>query len=922
MDIKGLKGKRKKKKNLCPNPLFVQWLTEWRDEAAEKGMKSQYCYRKALASLKKYPLVFTSGKECKVLENFGDKICKMLDARLAKHISEHGDVDDIAPPPHKPAKCVPTRDVTGSPCPASVIQAAPTSLNIHSLSDSDEDPSPLQPRSQRQSSGEYIPAYRSGPYAILLTLYSSYQRGNGRGYMTRADLTREAQHLADKSFTVPDPGCRYTAWSSMGTLIRKGLVIKESSPARYTAWSSMGTLIRKGLVIKESSPARYTAWSSLGTLIRKGLVIKESSPARYTAWSSMGTLIRKGLVIKESSPVRYTAWSSLGTLILICPGCRYTAWSSMGTLIRKGLVIKESSPARYFLTQNGCDLAHKLSEVNDAGTAFKAPLSPAVVPSDLAHSLREVSEAAVVPSGLSLSPSFTGPVTSGHETFTAESDLPRLPSLSGETSSALQNWAADRFQYWYVTESGSKTVDKNKAAVTVNDSIGIGFLITCNYQDLIKSGKKYKLDISRPLNDDNIFAYLEDSAAKDFANTPPEIAHSRTPEPSTVVPEPSTVVPEKRKVCQKDISKTDNKFSKNTENTYLTTAKLALVGPVAEARGSSLSERLGLGVKPSPHTGTASVAFPCPMEGSALTHSSPTFSLEPGTFDILLCVDNQEFYGKTTSGGKTLLADLLKNGVNCEVRKLHVGDFAWVARERAPRRSGQLKQPEARELVLDHIIERKRMDDLVSSCIDGRFKEQKFRLKRCGLRCPMYLIEDYGSVQNFSMPEDRLRQTIANTQIVDGFQVKRTGDNKESVAFLTLMTRYLQSHYQDKTLDAFPADILPDISGPYNIKDPHQRLMEFKEFNEASVKTKNLSIREMFGKQIIQMYRLSAEGAKGILDLYPTPSSLIAAYNACCTEKEKEELLSKIKTGKAGRGLGMAVSRQFYNLYCTNRPLT
>lgn len=31
-----------------------------------------------------------------------------------------------------------------------------------------------------------------------------------------------------------DPSCRYTAWSSMGTLIKKGLVIKESSPARYS----------------------------------------------------------------------------------------------------------------------------------------------------------------------------------------------------------------------------------------------------------------------------------------------------------------------------------------------------------------------------------------------------------------------------------------------------------------------------------------------------------------------------------------------------------------------------------------------------------------------------------------------------------------------------------------------------------------
>ena len=38
---------------------------------------------------------------------------------------------------------------------------------------------------------------------------------------------------------------------------------------------------------------------------------------------------------------------------------------------------------------------------------------------------------------------------------------------------------------------------------------------------------------------------------------------------------------------------------------------------------------------------------------------------------------------------------------------------------------GQLTLPQGHELALNYIIERKRMDDLVSSCIDGRFKEQK-----------------------------------------------------------------------------------------------------------------------------------------------------------------------------------------------------
>lgn len=39
-------GKRKKKRIKTPNPLFEVWLREWKEEAAEKGIKSQYVYAK------------------------------------------------------------------------------------------------------------------------------------------------------------------------------------------------------------------------------------------------------------------------------------------------------------------------------------------------------------------------------------------------------------------------------------------------------------------------------------------------------------------------------------------------------------------------------------------------------------------------------------------------------------------------------------------------------------------------------------------------------------------------------------------------------------------------------------------------------------------------------------------------------------
>ena len=42
-----VKQKRKRRpKGVCPNPLFLRWLEEYRDEAMNNGSKSSYTYNK------------------------------------------------------------------------------------------------------------------------------------------------------------------------------------------------------------------------------------------------------------------------------------------------------------------------------------------------------------------------------------------------------------------------------------------------------------------------------------------------------------------------------------------------------------------------------------------------------------------------------------------------------------------------------------------------------------------------------------------------------------------------------------------------------------------------------------------------------------------------------------------------------------
>ncbi|XP_033030522.1 crossover junction endonuclease MUS81 isoform X2 [Lacerta agilis] len=298
----------------------------------------------------------------------------------------------------------------------------------------------------------------------------------------------------------------------------------------------------------------------------------------------------------------------------------------------------------------------------------------------------------------------------------------------------------------------------------------------------------------------------------------------------------------------------------------------------------------------------------------------PQFTFRPGNFDVILCVDFIETTGGPTSRKQDLVSELQRHNVPFSIRKLHIGDFLWVARERVLPVAGQPQPPAARELVLDYVVERKRMPDLCSSIIDGRFREQKFRLRQCGISHPIYLVEDSGTTQHLSLPEKTLQQAMTNTQVVDDFFVKRTRDLRESAAYLTLMTRQLTRLYEDKTLLSCTKEEL-EQERPLQPSAGSCRLLTFAEFNEGAMKNKAQTVSEVFARQLMQISGISGDKAAAILERYKTPASLLAAYAACPTPQCQEQLLSDVKCGKLQRNLGPALSKTLAQLYCTSGPL-
>ncbi|XP_004713745.2 crossover junction endonuclease MUS81 [Echinops telfairi] len=348
----------------------------------------------------------------------------------------------------------------------------------------------------------------------------------------------------------------------------------------------------------------------------------------------------------------------------------------------------------------------------------------------------------------------------------------------------------------------------------------------------------------------------------------------------------------------------------------LTPEGLELAQKLAEAEGLS-----SLPVGPGPEEPSAvAPALPgaASKELGANEGGVQPLELGPGEYRVLLCVDVSE-----TSGSRhqpELLRELQRLHVSHTVRRLHVGDFGWVGAP-AKQSPGPLAARPG-ELVLDHIVERKRLDDLCSSIIDGRFREQKFRLKRCGLGHLVYLVEEHGSARNLSLPESTLLQAVTNTQVIDGFFVKRTADIKESAAYLALLTKGLQTLHQGHTLRSRPWGT-PGHPGPEAGPSPNPlcSLLTFSDFNTGAMKNKAQSVREVFARQLMQVRGVSGEKAAAVVDRYSTPASLLAAYDACQTPKEQESLLSTIKCGRLQRNLGPVLSRTLSQLYCTCGPL-
>ncbi|KAF7719741.1 Uncharacterized protein PECH_005698 [Penicillium ucsense] len=318
--------------------------------------------------------------------------------------------------------------------------------------------------------------------------------------------------------------------------------------------------------------------------------------------------------------------------------------------------------------------------------------------------------------------------------------------------------------------------------------------------------------------------------------------------------------------------------------------------------------------------------------------------LPAGSFTVELVLDNREV--RSSKDRDYIANELMKKGVTPQVRALELGDAMWVAKCRDPSYLARFGE-EGDEVMLDWILERKRLDDLVQSIKDGRFKEQKFRLKRSGIKNVIYLVEEFAVAHaeatsgNGFKHQESTASAMASTQVVDGYFLKKTKQLDDSIRYLARMTRLLtkmygaydssqdQSHASQRSTTTTPNSValipsrclssakayLP-LLDELRAKDPSVTYgVTFSTFSALTSKSDVLSLRDVFLKMLMCIRGITGERALEIQRRWPTPRQLVEAYKTL-EPSERETLLAKeLHSVVRRKDFGKALSKKVAEIW-------
>lgn len=331
---------------------------------------------------------------------------------------------------------------------------------------------------------------------------------------------------------------------------------------------------------------------------------------------------------------------------------------------------------------------------------------------------------------------------------------------------------------------------------------------------------------------------------------------------------------------------------------------------------------------------------PFPTRNLHINESNPTdttvnpINLPPNSFTVELVLDTREV--RTSKDRDYISNELIKKGVEPEVRALELGDAMWVAKFKDPAFLSRYGE-EGDEIMLDWIVERKRLDDLVGSIKDGRFHEQKFRLRRSGIKNVIYLIEEFNMTYDANCAsalkyQEMVASAIASTQVVNGYFVKKTRNLDDSIRYLARMTSLLRSMYEPSPSPAAnppstPLALLPSrqlsssqayLTTIENLRSQKPSTtfgVTFSTFSAITSKSDVLALRDVFLKMLMCTRGVTGDKALEIQRRWQTPRALVEAFEALDPKDRGDMVSEQMKTMVGRKKVAKVLSKKIAEVW-------
>ncbi|KAI3448833.1 hypothetical protein Pfo_005498 [Paulownia fortunei] len=249
-------------------------------------------------------------------------------------------------------------------------------------------------------------------------------------------------------------------------------------------------------------------------------------------------------------------------------------------------------------------------------------------------------------------------------------------------------------------------------------------------------------------------------------------------------------------------------------------------------------------------------------------------------YEVILILDNREQFATQGSRSRKIIENICSQfQIQIDVRRLPVGDGIWIARHKYL----------GSEYVLDFIVERKKVEDLRHSIRDNRYRDQKMRLVRCGLKKMIYLVE---GDPNSSEAAESIKTACFTTEILEGFDVQRTSGLADTLRKYGYLTQSINQYYRSVDPEQKCAGVCPP----------------FDEFIKICEELDKMTVSDVFAVQLMQVPQVTEDIALAVLDMYPTLLSLAHAYSlldgdVCAQEEMLKRQSNNLINGSASKNI-------------------